>query len=326
MDDNNPNKPEYDEIELISLALQRLYCAACLTHQPPVDGNGFEPSKSIITVRSPFVDFIWFWDGLEAASKSNNDDSLEDATARADLRDVMSLIRKSNVEPYFKQREAINEQSVSVNIPYEYLWTIFPKGAIVYGKSWQEELQLFEVVSCSLPGISDPTTANSPIFTGKSFRVSVAAFDWDGSNFRVMEYDFFIRKDNKQVTPVHALPVFPTIYYLDEMGHRDDRQLRMDLIERGRKFWRLCNIESDDMTCRYQGTVFTNQEDEYDEKPPLHPDESRETRSKKVEYAGQSIVDARSYLRSQPWLGSDPPLGDLQLEPWTEVHDSGCQW
>ena len=336
MDDNNPNKTNYDEVELTSLALQRLYCATCPTRTPLSDGDGFEPSSMVI--KSPFVTFIWFWDDLEAASKLTDDDTLDDAAAKADLKQVMSLIRKSNVEPYFKMRDAFNGDSASASIPYEYLWTIFPKGTLVYGKSYQDELQLFEVASCNLPDTSE--TKNPAMFTRKEFRVSVAAFDWDGFKFRVMEYDFWIPRDSKQEIPVHALKVFPTTYYRDEMGNRNDQKMRMDLTERGRKFWQLCNIESDDVKCHYQATVLTSSvtklgrsqlmadqtDDEDNAQSSIDQDESDEKRSRKVEYVGQSIIDARSYLRSQPLLGSDPPLGDMRLEPWTEYHDSGCQW
>jgi hypothetical protein len=344
MDDNNPKKPNYDEIELQSLALQRLFCATCPNLGPPREGTEFEPISIII--RSPFLEFIWNWDGLEAASKWTDSDSVEDAAAKADLKQLMSLIRKTNIEPYFKQRESFSGESASANVPYEYLWTIFPKGTMVYGKSYQEELQLFEVVRCDWPTHPDDRDPKNPAkYTANQFLVSVAAFDWDGSKFRVMEYDFYIQKDSKQKdskqeTPVHALKVFPTTYYRDEMGNRNDHKLRMDLTERGRRFWQLCNIESDDVKCRYKDTVLTNSvtkfgrsqlmadqmDEEGNEQSSFDPDETDGRRIRKVEYVGQAIVDARSYLRSQPWLGTDPPLGELELESWTQIHDSECQW
>jgi hypothetical protein len=336
MDDDNPKKPNYDEIVLQSLALQRLFCAACPDFGPPRDEPDSEPLP--IVFRSPFLQFVWNWDVLEAASKLTEDDSIEDSAARADLRQVMDLLRKSKIEPYLKQRKPVGGESTSTNIPYEYLWTIFPKGTMVYGKSYQEDLQLMEVVDCSVPKrprTSDPI--NPAKYTGDSFHVFAAAFDWDGSKFRVFEYEFIIRKDTKQETPVHALKVFPTAYYRDEAGNRNDDKLRMSLAERGRKFWQLCNIESDDVKCRYEDVVLTTSvsklgrsqlmadhpDDEYSVQSSSDPDESDRRRIRKVEYVGQAIVDAKSYLRSQ---GSDPPLGDLDLESWTDAHDSTCQW
>jgi hypothetical protein len=339
MDDNNPKKPNYDEIELRSLALQRLFCAACPNFGPPRDEPGSEPAP--IVVRSPFLEFVWNWDGLESASKSTEDDSIEDAAARADLRQVMDLLRKSKIEPYLKQRKPFGGENTPTNVPYEYLWTIFPKGTMVYGKSYQEDLQLFEVVDCSAPVLPRNTDPINPAkYTGDKFYVFAAAFDWDGSKFRVFECEFVIRKDTKQETPVHALKVFPTAYYRDEAGNRNDDKLRMNLTERGRRFWQLCNIESDDIKCRYEGTVLTTSvsklgrsqlmadqtDDEDSVQSSPDPDESDSGRIRKVEYVGQVIVDARSYLRSPSWLGSDPPLGELSLEPWTEVHNSACQW
>jgi hypothetical protein len=337
MDDSDPNKPNYDEIVLQSLALRRLFCATCPSFEPPSNEPGSEPTP--IVVRSPFLEFVWNWDCLESASKSTDDDSVEDAAARADLRQVMDLLRKSKIEPYLKQRKPLGGENTPTNVPYEYLWTIFPKGTMVYGKSYQEDLQLFEVVDCSAPVLPRSTDPINPAkYTGDKFYVFAAAFDWDGSKFRVFEYEFVIRKDSKRRTPVHALKVFPTSYYRDEMGNRDDRKLRVDLTERGMKFWQLCDLESDDIKCRYKGTVFTtsvskpgrsqlmaDQTDDEDGEQSSSGESDR-GRIRKVEYVGQAIVDASSYLSSQPWLGKEPPLGELGLEPWTEIHDSECQW
>ena len=339
MDENNPNKTNHDEIVLQSLTLQRLFCAACPNLEPPRDKNDFETTNLIL--RSPFVEFIWNWDALEAASKSTGDDSLEDAAAKVDLRQLMDLLRKTNLEAYFKRRESFSGESASASVPYEYLWTIFPKGTMVYGKSYQDDLQLFEVVGCSLPvdpGTFDPK--NPARYTKNKFWVFAAAFDWDGSKFRALEYEFCIHQDSKQETPVHALKVFPTTYYRDEMGNRNDDKLRMDLTVRGRKFWQLCNIESDDIKCRYKDTVLTTSvtklgrsqlmvdqtDDEDSIQSSFDPDQSDIGLFRKVEYVGQAIVDAKSYLRSQPWQGTDPPLGDLVFESWTQIHNSACQW
>ena len=339
MDENNPNKTNHDEIVLQSLTLQRLFCAACPNLEPPRDKNDFETTNLIL--RSPFVEFIWNWDALEAASKSTGDDSLEDAAAKVDLRQLMDLLRKTNLEAYFKRRESFSGESASASVPYEYLWTIFPKGTMVYGKSYQDDLQLFEVVGCSLPvdpGTFDPK--NPARYTKNKFWVFAAAFDWDGSKFRVFEYEFCFQKSSRQEPPVHTLKVFPTTYYQDEMGNRNDHKLRKDLTERGRKFWQLCNLENDDVKCRYKDTVLTSSasnpgrsqlvsdqtQDDDNVQSTSERDVDERLFSSRVEYVGQAIIDASSCLRSQPWLGKDPPLGDLELEPWTEVHDSGCQW
>lgn len=255
----------------------------------------------------------------------------------------MGLIRKSTVEPYFKVREAFLAEGSSHTIPYEYLWTLYRPGTFVYAKSYLDEWQMFEVINCSrISTDSGSFESREPAkFNNNKFLVTAAAFDWDGSKFYVFEYDFWIRRDaKKDDLPIHAREVFPCKYYRTETGEHDDKQLSEDLIQRGRKFWRFCNIESDDIQCTYGGSVLTSsasgamgsqftgdRQDEDDGKSITltDSDEDGVPNFRKTEYAGHAVADAGSYLRSQPWIGPEPPLGRLRTDVWTGA-DLECQW
>lgn len=137
MDEDNPKKMSHEEIEITSPALRRLFLKTCLTRAPPGDDSNVE--KTSISIKSPFVDFIWFWDGLDAACNPSERDSAEEARAREDLKQVMGLIRKSTVEPYFKVRDTFLAKGTSPAMPYEYLWTMFLPGTMVYAKSFLDD-------------------------------------------------------------------------------------------------------------------------------------------------------------------------------------------
>ena len=339
MEDDNPKKTSYEEVELTSPALQRLFLKICLTRVPPGDEKSFE--SSTILIKSPFVDFIWFWDELENACQPMDTDPAEESLARGDLKQVMALIRKSAIEPYFKMREASLAEGSSATIPYEYLWTIYRPGTMVYAKSYLDEWQMFEVINCARPiiGLGDNDSKNPAKFTGRRFLVTGAAFDWDGSRFYVYEYDFYIKRDNKKgevPMQIQALEIFPTTYYRNDT-ESDDRKLRADLVQRGRKFWQFCNIESDDIQCNYEGAVLVSsgrgshltsyRQGENDDNSTSFSDsdEGDDTTFKRTKYHGNAIVDAESYLRSQQWLRAEPPLADLRTDVWTGA-DLECRW
>lgn len=341
MEDGNPKKTSYEEVEITSLALRRLFIKTCLTYTPPGDEKSLDTSA--IRVKSPFADFILYWEDLEAACHAVETDSAEDAVARKDLTQVMALIRKSSIEPYFKMRDALTGESSPNTIPYEYLWSIYRPGTMVYAKSYLDEWQMFEVVNSGIPVIAGGNcdSKNPAKYTNKKLLVTGAAFDWDGSRFYTFEYDFYITRDLKKSTPsIHSLEVFPTTYYRTETGERDDRKLRAELVQRGRKFWRFCNIQSDDIQCNYTGTVLTrstsgsmgsqltgDREDGDDDNSTSISDldGNGATTFRKTEYSGHLVVDAGSYLRSQPWIGAEPPLGRLRTDVWVDA-DLECQW
>lgn len=338
--DGNPNKTEIEEIEIVSPALQRLFYKTCPSLTPEGDEKSFE--SSTIKLKAPFVDFIWFWGELELECQPVESDSSDEVVAREDLKQVMSLIRKSAIEPYFKVRDSFVAENSIPGIPYEYLWTIYRPGTMVYAKSYLDDWQMFEVTYCSRPVYEhDTSDSKDPAkFTGARFRVTAAAFDWNGSKFFVYEYDFYTYKKEVKNNAIHAQKVFPTTYYRTDTGERDDRKLRADLIQRGRKFVKFCDIERDDLQCNYDGKVLKSSasgsigsqlmgnrgEDDDDNSTSLSDPNENDVRAfREADYTGHVVPDARYYLRSQPWMGTDPPLGRLRTDEW-EGTDLECQW
>lgn len=325
MDEDNPKKLIQEEIQIDSPELRHLYRKTVPISMPLLDSEAYETTPLIL--RSPFVEFIWYWSDFEIACKPDDDDSLGIAAAREDLKQLMAMLRKSQLEPYFKSRDASLSKGT---IEYEYLWTLFPPMTKIYTKTFQEEWQMLEVHFCITPGFGDShlNAKNPAQYTGKAFVVNCGAFDWDGSKFNAFDYCLTIKKkDFKQTEPpIDSLGFVPVAYYRNKNGERNDQDLQSRLVKRGRKFWELCDIDSDKIQCDHKGAILTKSasattgarllaiqraDDETKSHDSGSGDIATHTMSRS-EYSGEVIVDAHAFLEaSQPLFEDGPPLGDF---------------
>ena len=236
MDADNEKKVDFEEIEIHSQVLKNFMDETDEWWRDMVT-----ESTQQVTVETPFYPFVWNWDRYVKACEPEDSDTPALKAAREDLKSLMQLIRSSNrLESYFRSRDPLRS---SKKIKFDYLWTLFGHGAKVYARSYMNELQMFEVRSCS----------ESP-YRGKRFRVSCSAFDWDGSKFSTYNYDFYIKEFGGE-KPISSLEVFPTEFFCNKDGNYDDSQLRQQLSERGRKYCDLCAKEPTTFQCEYQGTA-----------------------------------------------------------------------
>lgn len=238
LDADNERKVELEEIEIHSLELKKLVVE---THRwwRDIDLESTLP----FTIQSPFYSFVWYWDQYEKACEPVEDDTVARKLAREDLKELMQLLRNSRyLESYFRSRDSMRS---SRKTKFENLWTLFGHGTKVYARSYMDELQMFEVRSCSSRGYD------------KVFNVCCSAFDWDGTKFVTYSYDFYIKEFSDEKT-INSLEVFPTEFYCDQDGNYDDSNLREQLYKRGRKYCDLCTNEPMNFQCEYQGTALVN--------------------------------------------------------------------
>ena len=163
---------------------------------------------------------------------------METKNAREDLGQLLPLVQTSDkLDAYFKtQLSHLAGQTMT----FKFIWTLYKPGTRVYARSFLNEYEMFEVQQSAYAD------------DNRVFKIFCAAFDWDGTHFTRRTYAFRIKKfDGSQ--SVANFACFPVEYYQNEAGESGDRELRKRLIERGRKFCKLCIEE--DVQYDYEGPV-----------------------------------------------------------------------
>lgn len=317
MHESNSKKGIYTKIEITSLELRKIYEditeGAARSARSPASGDRLQ-------LRSPFKEFVWYWKAFEEACKPVDGEDLPRSQARADLNQLMTLVRRSHLAPYFKARE----KSVSSrSMPYGYLWTLFPPGTKVCAKTFMDDVQMLEVHHCQTP------SAGGLKWTQGEFIVHCIGVDWDGSRFSAVGYDLRIEKAKEQADiKFDTLAVYPMEY------HRNAKSLKQDLLERGKRFWELCgpdkfqyahtglmlasvpaeSVASQLPLSRRNADVARREAGENDQ-------ESGSTFTKKY-HSGQIIVDPHSFLDGQDTFSvGGPPLGEIGVHGYIK-----CSW
>lgn len=342
--DLSPRRLLREEIEIDCLELREIFTGVCRHRVWPL------PEHGPIVLRSPFTDFVWFWDDFKAACNAQPGDTDAVGLARQDLSQLLELLEHSQLEPYFSIRES---SLASGTMPYEYLWTLFPPGSKVYTKALFGEMQMLEVRSCDYPIYTSLTSSytsslssmsrNQPEWIDPSMTVQCGGFDWDGSRFNAFSYGLRILKDYKQTAmTIDALEAFPTRFFRDSNGERNDTALRAKLISRGERYGEICSAEADRAQYRHQGVILADVPAEAAlalmQAPRLEEEETRSLYSgldaagaandknaiymNKTEYRGVVLADVEGFIQSQ--RGSiNLPLGYITGTP---LLDNLCQW
>lgn len=318
MDVDNEKKLFTEEIDIGPQELQRLV----LKHQrdrPPRDEDYSAP----LQLSSPFANFVWYWEDYVKECEPQPEDEDRTKEAREDLKVLLGLIKKSSLEPYFKIRDSL---SASKTIKFDYLWTLFPRGTLVYSRTFMTDFQMLEVES-----YSDDS---------RSFTLKCSGFDWDGLRFEAYTYTLEITKFDGEKA-IDSLAVFPVANYRDANGDHDDSQLRKRLIERGRKFLKLCTAQPQDFQCSYKGICMaettglarlTAGREELAEDNASYGgassgggDDANQITTKTVDVSGKVIVDHLTFMRSDRNLVRFdlPPLS--KLDPYRTLYlDCEC--
>lgn len=329
MEQDNNKKLKHEKIKIESLEVRKLYLECCLTKDP----NQHE-QEEILELESPFKEFVWYYDAFFKASQPQDSDSSLRKEGREDLKQLLHLVRKSSMEPYFKVRDTIESTGM---IKYEHLWSIFPPGERVYCKPLAPKFpdwQMFEVDEFTYHG-AVPNDTNPPKYTNAWLH----GFDCDGTKFESYEYAFKIVKF-KEEKAIDTLEVFPTRFYRNAEKRRDDRDLQTALVERGRKWADLCASDARDSQRSYDGPGITSASsssvamalgrngNDNDTATSLDDDDNDDNFNFKTitpDIQGKIIVDNYLFLRSDraQTRYSCPPLGHRRA--W-DIDDSDCQW
>lgn len=189
------------------------------------------------TIRSPFEPLVHNWDNLQklAAEEVSDEDGSQ---ARNDLKLLMDTILDGSgdedLDSYFKLREATREQG---SVTYKNLWTLFPPGTFVYGKPFQGQSEVFLV---------QDTNGVWPTGTRENWSIACWAYDWNSTKFCRSPYNIAFEPFEGQKSIV-SLPYYPLCF------HKEEKELRSELITRGKRFRALCESREGSQMFAYDG-------------------------------------------------------------------------
>ena len=302
MGSSEPSKLFYEQIEIDSVELQRLFAESCPIYTGP------EAGSEVLTLRSPFEHLIWYWDDFEAACEPTLDDTPARVQAREDLSSLLDIVRSSpQLTRYFQARGIFADTGI---MPHEYLWTLYPKGTRVFAKTYPGDTQLLEVHHCEVPRYADtlPTTVPSQAeWPDDLWSLTCGGFDWDGDRFVAVEYEIAIFKPRMNAsTRVCDLEIYPSQFYrrCGECGKEGDG-MKLWLAERGKRFVDICAGEAKGTPYKYDG--------------PIEWPDSEGTHNKEP-YRGAAVVDAHEYCEVEKFPA---PISDLRGSIYV---DDGCRW
>ncbi|KAF1941150.1 hypothetical protein EJ02DRAFT_210517 [Clathrospora elynae] len=142
------------------------------------------------------------------------------------------------LESYFRAQDPLLR---SRKIKVEHLWTFFGHASKVFARSFMNELQIFDSTGCCPPRCEE-----------KRLWVTCAALDWDGYTFSLYRYNFFINEFAGEKS-ISSLDDVPFEYFSNKRDGAVGIQLRDKLIQRGRKYCKICTYEMTMFQCQYQG-------------------------------------------------------------------------
>ena len=205
-----------------------------LSHYPTHTFHG-DPAP----ISSPYEAFVLNWDKLEKAAEEPCLDE-EEKQARLDLKLLLDTVSSESgdekLDKYFKIRVSLKEQKL---VTFDTLWISFPPGALIYGKPFLGQDQIF---------IVQDNIRSWPRLNDKTWTLTCWTYDWDGQMFRRWALDVEIDQFDSQ-KPITSLPYYPLEY------HPQAHELRMRLAERGRMYKKVCNTKQGLRMFDYKGEV-----------------------------------------------------------------------
>jgi hypothetical protein len=303
-------KREKTQIKITSKGLQELMKSTMKTMLSHEGGSVWKDRTVTLSTRN--VPMIRCFDQLRAAAEGNETPPNTNATKkdRDELKSFVRIIEQVEKE-LFQNRESIRKTK---EVDYENIWILFPPGAEIIAYPFSNMPQIFVV--------------HRHMLKDSKRVITCWAYDWDGSELIRSLYDFEIPefRDTKSVLD---LPCYPLQYYEDPANGTDLAELRRRLIQRGKKFKKLCvRPPKDGPMFQCNGEITYQNAIEYSDRftfqrllftdDPLQPiDDLLSHRSKfKV------IIDAASYYRYGP--GSSR-LGHKSPVPSTACHCHLCR-
>ena len=202
----------------------------------------FPRHDTVMRFRSPFAVLIHNWARLKRASEARVGDD-ESSSARRDLKQLMKQVSTTiEVAQYFLEFDP-SRSPKPTTINFEYLWTLFPPGCLVYSTPVMEKDQVF---------IVQDWDESSDKNNKRVFVLTCWSYDWDGTTFNRIPYDFKIEAFSGTKS-INTLDHYPLEYY------RNEQQLRNRLMVRGKKYRELCICKSGAQLFSYNGPCIEGQ-------------------------------------------------------------------
>ncbi|TGJ79015.1 hypothetical protein E0Z10_g9747 [Xylaria hypoxylon] len=202
-------------------------------------------SDSPVTLNSPYQPIVFSWDQLHEAAFRDGAES--EKQAKDDLKLLLDTISggasgDGRLDRFFKMRGNYKNQQQHETVQFDDLWTIFAPGTLIYGKSFQNEEQVFVVKDNRMiwPRWNDRAGEYVP------WSLEGWSYDWNDGSFRRTNYILtFERFDGSR--PVTTLPYYPLEV------HEDYESVQSRLIERGKLFQQYCNAKKESRMFDYKG-------------------------------------------------------------------------
>ncbi|CAI6341094.1 unnamed protein product [Periconia digitata] len=374
----NENKYDHTEALIVGSELQNLLKAK-LSHDPRLhfanDGDNND-----LTILSPFEPILHIWTELgklagseidseewtgirsrfeesaKTASKSRMSVTVRLSTtderlrkAKKDLTTLLDHIRATQeVSSYLNS--GLEASQTSGTIQFEFLWTLFPPGELVYATPFMKQPQLF-IVKESLSYIEYERGDNrGDREQGKRLArywyLDCWSYDWDGKKYN--RVPLTLKFDNFQgARKINTLPCYP-LKYRDDRDDPDNVKLKEKLVSRGKLFVNYCERKRGKQMLDYEGEAISHGSGFQKLKDPTQQSDSemviaylgtiwdvRNRMSSKLKMnlskaevrhkTGRVMIDFESYLQHAPDIRTNGPMGDIEfLSSADECHCGSC--
>ena len=281
---DDKGKYDHSEVEIQSVELRALLHIE-LAHDPrfhtPSEG------RDSITLNSPFEPLIHKWERLEDIADPDNESAtckkfqdriseirpstkvepsghtpallllaVEEKAKKA-LSDLALLLQQVRTTPELKAYfPALDAQRQSDSIPFDYLWTIFPPGALVYSTLFMRKGQIFIVKECEAE-ISTESDSGKDRDTKKVWSLVCWSYDWNGKVFNRVPVVFKF-KEFQGAKVINTLHCHPLEYHYPRGDKSDLELLRSTLVARGKRFRELCIRQSGSQMFNYDADAVSH--------------------------------------------------------------------
>jgi hypothetical protein len=267
------NKYDHSEVEIESFELRNLLHVE-LAHDPRFHSQP-DSLKNSITLTSPFEPLVHNWERLEAlaitaddsaarknlqrridrgvAENSRNDSALvvlaDEEKRKKAFADLGALLNQVRTTPELKPYFPVQRQRISVQ--FDYLWTIFPPGELVYSAVFNRKDQIFIVKEC-VAHFTKQSDSGKERDVKRFWSLVCWTYDWNGRTFNRVPITFrFEEFQGARVT--NTLHCHPLRYH-----NADTVKLKRDLIRRGKIFRDLCIRQNGSQMFDYNGYALSH--------------------------------------------------------------------
>ena len=188
--------------------------------------------KPEITLSKPFMPLGYNWERLQAATTSAKILQEHGNDSVGDLKDLLDLVYR--LAPDIDMWKNVKDSKAILK---RYLYCIYRPGSLVVANFRDHHVQLMKVHH-----IGAGSTANR----NDTQSVFCQGYDWNGKSLERVRYEFPMPKMEKdEQFKVTDLPCYPIEMYEDKDGINEADELKQKLVNRGRKFEKLCDRQDD---------------------------------------------------------------------------------